>query len=283
MAIRVGSSSINFIRKPEVRPPYMDMSVNSMEFGLWTSFVIGGMLQGIEGDDATGWTLGFIQVQLIETNWGYYRGKTNTDGSCFIQRGRPPARPSQSCFDTFKPGVFIDNNHGYTTPNGDVMPPDLVEINKGTQFPIKVATVDYPGDRYPFKRLNSQTQKDNFLHEAQVEMHFCTVLSLASPKSPSSPRVFQHLKHFTWNLRWHARFQPDFANPSGWKIKPLGGQGNGPEVSRVFDGEPTDRRFAELIKAAGTSNMFCTLLSRDAEKNVKPQEYRTWHDFDVRR
>ena len=46
-------------------------------------------LQGGVGEAALDWKVGFIQAQWVETNWCSYRGAANTDGSIFIQRGRP--------------------------------------------------------------------------------------------------------------------------------------------------------------------------------------------------
>ena len=55
---------------------------------------------GSAGDSAAGWTIGFVQAQWVETNWGVYRGAAPSDGSVFVQRARPPSRPHQACFTT---------------------------------------------------------------------------------------------------------------------------------------------------------------------------------------
>jgi hypothetical protein len=40
---------------------------------------------------AAGWALGFIQVEWVDTNWLYYRGRQNNHGSIFSSgRARPP-------------------------------------------------------------------------------------------------------------------------------------------------------------------------------------------------
>ena len=50
-------------------------------------------ITGDPGDNPAGWTLGLIQLQWIETNWGYYQGEKDIHGSCFVQRGaRRPGR-----------------------------------------------------------------------------------------------------------------------------------------------------------------------------------------------
>lgn len=69
-------------------------------------------ITGGSGDKPTGWTLGFIQLQWIETNWAYYQGEKNTGGSCLVRRDRPPARPAQGCRDTMKEGAICST----TTP-----------------------------------------------------------------------------------------------------------------------------------------------------------------------
>ncbi len=273
MAISVvaRSASMSITQHPRVNPP--TVVGGSMRFTC-TALNAGGECQitGAPGDNPVGWTLGLIQLQWIETNWGYYQGQTNTDGSCFLQRARPPARPAQGCRDTLTVGsIFVDNNPGL----------DRTTAVVGARFPIRMTArfPDAPGDAYSLTRVNSLTGRANFLREAQLEFHFCTVLSLRSPTG-----IFQHLKHFMWNVHWQAQFHPtNFANLAApWTITLTGGAlGNTANVSHIFDGGPTDRRFTGIITAAGVPN--CNVTAANAANAPNSRESRIWENFDVRR
>jgi hypothetical protein len=131
-------------------------------------------IKGDPGDNPEGWTLGLIQLQWIETNWGSYRGQSNSDGSCFLQRARPPARAAKGCRDTLGAGeIFVNNAPGL----------DRTVATAGTPFPIAMTAQfsDAPTDAYPLTRPNSLTGKANFLGEVQLEFHFCTILTLKDP------------------------------------------------------------------------------------------------------
>jgi hypothetical protein len=273
MAIRVvpRSASMTITQRPRVNRPAV--AGGSMMFTC-VALNAGGECQitGAAGDNPAGWTLGLIQLQWIETNWGYYRGQRNTDGSCFLQRARPPARPAQGCRDTLgRRAVFVDNNPGF----------DRTTAAAGTPFPITMTArfPDAPRDAYPLTRVNRLTRKTNYLREVQLEFHFCTVLSLRSPTG-----VFQHLKHFMWNVHWQARFRPtNFANLAApWTITlHRGALGNCANISRIFDGGPSDRRFTNIITAAGAPN--CNVTATQAARAPNSQESRVWSNFDVRR
>lgn len=273
MAISVvtGAVSLVITQAPAVNAP--SVSGASMRFTS-TALRAAGRCQitGAPGDNPTNWTLGLIQLQWIETNWGYYRGQANHDGSCLLQRARPPARPTQGCRDTIAVGgIFVDNNPGR----------DRTVAAAGRPFPIAMTAEfsDAPDDSFPLTRLNSRTGRVNFLQEAQLEFHFCTVLSLRSPAA-----AFQHLSHFYWNVHWQARFRPtDFANLAApWTITPSGDPAaNSANVGRVINGTPTDHRFVGLITAPATPN--CNATAAAAERAPNARESPVWDYFDVRR
>ena len=60
-------------------------------------------MDGSPGDSGAGYRAGFTQLQWIETNRAYYRGKMDADGSVDVERDRPPARPAQACRDVATP------------------------------------------------------------------------------------------------------------------------------------------------------------------------------------
>jgi len=136
--------------------------------------------------------LGLHQLKFIDTDWAYYRGKLNQDGSSFLQYSRPPPLPTGGCRDTLKVGgIFVDNNPGL----------DKTVVAAGASFPatMSAAFSDPPGRGFDLSRTNALTGKDNFLREAQTELHFCTVLSLQSAAG-----AFQHLKSVYWNVHCRA-------------------------------------------------------------------------------
>ena len=273
MAISVvpGSVSLTVVHHPQVNRPAVDgndMLFTSTEIRLRGECKITGQA----GDNPAGWTLGMIQLQWIETNWGYYRGQCKTDGSCFLQCARRPARPAQGCRDTLTVGaIFVDNNPGL----------DRTVAAAGAALPITMTATfpDAPNDSYPLTRVNTLTGKTNFLREVQLEFHFCTVLSLRSPAG-----AFQHLKHILWNVHWQGRFQPtNFANLAApWNRTLVGGRmGNSANVGHAAAGGPTETKFTSIITSAGAPN--CNVVAGNAAGAPNTRESRVWENFDVRR
>lgn len=275
MAITVvpGSVSLTVTSRPSVNAP--TVSGTSMVFtSNPISFQGACRITGNPGDNPTGWTLGLIQLKWISTDWGYYRGQVNTDGSLFLQAARPPARPVQACRDTLVPGaIFIDNNPGH----------DRTVATAGNPFPVNMTASfsDGPSRAFDLTRTNTSLtpHKTNFIHEAQTEAHFCTVLSLMSPAG-----VFHHLKCVYWNVHWQASFQPtNFANIAApWRITQQGGAlGNTANVGQIIDGAPTDHRFSGIVTSAHAQN--CNLLVRHALASPNIRQSAAWENFDVTR
>ena len=134
-------------------------------------------------------------------------------------------------------------------------------------------------------RVNSLTGEDNFLREAQLEYLFCTVLSARDPDGN-----FHHMKSFYWNVRWQARFLPhDFDRPQGnWFVNTISA-GQGAATSGIIEGEPTDKRFKDILTDASVSGCNALVpLYAPAPDGVLPpghpcrRESRVWHTFDVR-
>lgn len=272
MAISIvpGSVSLAATARPSVRLP----AVN----GAFMGFTCNGIafagrcrLTGNAGDNPAGWTLGLIQAKWIDTDWAYYRGETNADGSSFMQVARPPALNIRACRDTLTPGgILIDNNAGV----------DRTVATAGAAFPINMTAAfsDAPRRSYPLTRI-ARSGKTHFLREAQIEIHFCTVLTLVSPTGD-----FRHLKSIYWNVHWQGRFHPtNFGNiAAAWTITRTGGAlGNTANVSHVIDGTPTDRRFTGVLTAVGAPN--CNLSMRAAFASPNIRESAIWADFDVTR
>ena len=274
MAISIvpGSVLVTVAAKPAVNPPAVSAAGPLMTFTCSTGIRINGACQitGIAGDNPNGWTLGIIQMKFTDTDWAYYRGQSSADGSSFLQYSRPPALAKGGCRDTLAVGgIFIDNNPGL----------DRTVATAAVAFPFSMSALltDAPARSFDLRRRNTLTNQDNFLREAQTELHFCTVLSLLSPGG-----VYQHLKSVYWNVHWQGRFQPtNFANlAAAWTITTTGGPlGNMANVSKIIDGPPTDPRFSGIITAVATPNCNAATNASYANPNVK--ESRVWATFDV--
>lgn len=247
-------------------------------------------LNGNSGDSTNNWRIGWIQAQWIETSWGYYRGRNDNDGSIFIQIARPPARTQNACRDAFGSisDIFYNTSAIQFDPDTNTTyPPALVDSPVGNtpgNFPIptRVSMEDAPYTFWELKQLNSLTKTDNYLHEAQIENHFCTVLTVQDPNG-----VFHHQAHFYWNVRAQARFSPKVYPPMSvdWNVAPSGI--NGTSVGKIIQGAPTDRRFINILTAPQTKS--CNDLGDDAFTAVSRvghpnrHESRRWKNFDVRK
>lgn len=267
-----GSDSFTITQRPRVNPPRV--RATTMRFTS-TPLVAQGAcsLDGEPGDDAAGWTLGIIQLQWVETNWAHYRGLRNSDGSSFLQRARPPARPVQACRDTMvRGGVLVDGSQSGL---------DRGVVPKGAKLPIRLAArlTDDPLEYFDLSRTNSRTGQLNHLREVQLEFHFCSVLTLVSPRGQ-----YRHLRHFSWNVHWQTRFEPvDQANPSSpWVVIPsTANRANSAHVGAVVPGAPSDHRFRGIVTSPTAPN--CNALADGAAAAPNIRESATWADFDVRR
>jgi len=273
MAVSIVPGSVTLIVSPK---PSVDAPATTATHMNFTSQPIGVRgtcrIDGSAGDNPAGWTLGLIQLKWIDTDWSYYRGQSNGDGSLFVQAARPPALATASCRDTVVVGaIFIDNN-----PGGD-----RTVATAGSPFPIAMSAAfgDHPSRPFPLTRNNTKTGKPNFIREAQTEIHFCTILSLMSPAG-----IFQHLKHIYWNVHWQARFQPtNFANIAApWTITLTGKKvDNSANATAAIDGAPNDKRFSAIITAAGAANCNAVMNAAFASPNIT--ESNVWTTFDVTR
>jgi hypothetical protein len=272
MAIAIVSGRITTIRSAQPNEPtFGDGNANFTCTGMHCEGVV--RLNGLPADSRDGWRIGWVQAQWIETNWGDYRGQFDRDGSIFIQRARPPARLQQGCRDTSGPVGDI-----FTDPN-DVR--ELKPISNGP-FPINVAVEsnDPPGESYPLILQNSKAHlKPNFLHEVQLEFHFCTVLTVLEP-----PSTFHHLASFYWNVHWQYRFHPQvFPNPTDdqWRKPFKVADGTSGNASGSIPGTPTDRRFSGVLTTPQAFS--CVDIATVATAKQRVDEFPRWASPDVRR
>ncbi|MBS1828879.1 MAG: hypothetical protein JST93_26490 [Acidobacteria bacterium] len=257
-----GSASLKITTKPGVKTPEKystDMEFNSVAIEASAEC----QLTGIEGDNPAGWTLGFIQVQFLETNWGYYRGAIDADGSAYVNRGSSTLRGATHCRDTKSKGeIWFQNLSGK----------DLALASNGKlPMTLKVQLMDGPHETYPLYHMNSLTKKYNFLREVQLEFHFCTVLALMNPS-----KQYQFLKHFLWNMHWQATFQPSSFTDSDptWTVmlnsNKLANSGN---CSQIAEGGPIDPKIKAVLTDPTAAN--CNEIA-GLGAAAKMMESRSW-------
>ena len=244
MAISIVSGQITTIRKPAASAPVIRGGLASFNAAQASSMHAEGIVRfdGSAADLRDGWDIGWVQAQWIETNWGYYRGQVDHDGSVFVQRGKPPARQRQGCRDTSGPVGDI-----FTDPND---PREFQHLPAGP-FPlaVRVESNDPPGENYDTFLDNKLTHKRNFLHTVQLEFHFCTILTVRDPAG-----IFHHQAHFYWNIHWQYQFVPTaFPNPTDaqWTATPVKG-GNATNAGHAISGAPADHRFVGVLTSCAT-------------------------------
>jgi hypothetical protein len=146
-------------------------------------------------------------------------------------------------------------------------------------FPQTIPVVfrDTPSESYPISVANSLTGRRNFLREVQLEFHFCTILVVRDPAN-----VFHQLKHIYWNMRWQYRFSATAfsSGPPTLTARQVAG-GVGANVSAVFSGAATDRRFAGVLTSVRANN--CNQVAQAASTSPNVKESRKWETFDLHR
>jgi hypothetical protein len=276
MAVRVqpGSAIIKLLRRPIVHRPSVDGTTVS-----YTASPIRATgevtLLGDPGDSAIGWTLGFVQLRWIETNWCFYRGKTYYDGSIFIQR--PPDRPGRGCCDCVEGSNPSRMFYSTIPSHGEIA------LGAGNSFPLKLAVTHFnqPFDSVNLVELNAHpglsSVRPNFITESQTEFYFCTVLSVREPGG-----AFHHLKAFYWNVHWETTFKvTNFTDPAdGLEIYVIR-TGSHANVGRMTDGEPIDGRFRSLLHSVPTTS--CNQVTQTEVSEWNRHEAPIWKNFDVRR
>jgi hypothetical protein len=286
--VKIGDSTLKITHIPRIVAPVVTPTtgVPQAVFKMTGTEALGTVtLDGAAGDSGGGWEVAFIQAQWIETNWGYYRGATNGDGSVFVQRARPPARARQACRDTAVSGAvfYVNNPAQQANPIAALPGPTKffdVQLSAGSGLPATVTVFhqDLPNDFYDVVVHNTQTGALNFLNEVQLDFHFCTALTVKD-----AGNNYSLLKHFYWNVIWQYSFTAlNTALGAGtpFRISPVKG-GVGAHVSHVFDGAPNDHRFAAVLTTPQPKN--CNDVARAATNNPIVRMASTWKEFDVRK
>ncbi|HTT17904.1 MAG TPA: hypothetical protein VMG82_03100 [Candidatus Sulfotelmatobacter sp.] len=189
---------------PSVTPdagPWVGFDFNSPTIDAFGSI----RLTGTAGESVAGWTLGFIQLKYIGTNYARYRGATDRDGSILITGSNQVV-----CRDTDigSVEVWYDslNSGGTTGPNGTNKLPAGTIIPATGFLDVPAHLFDQPSRTWQsiVKNTSVPGHPNNFLHHADIGLAFCTMLVARDPANK-----FHMLMHFYWNVRWEQMFAVD--------------------------------------------------------------------------
>ena len=282
--ITVSASSFTVTRRPMIAPvqPTVSGGQQGANFSLSSGIEAVGTvtLNGAAGDSGTGWDVGFLQAQWIETNWLAYRGLTQAAGSVFVQRARPPARPHQACFDCLVAGApFYGSGAKPATKvpaTGGAALPFVAPLPANPTFPSTISAIhaDFPGDFAPFSRRNARTGQPNFLSEVQFEFHFCISLVLREPGGQ-----LHFLQNLYWNVHWQNTFK--FANATANPAVTVVAAGTSAHVGHVIAGNIADARFLPVLTTPQATN--CNQIAAAAELRPNLTEVAGWPLFNVTR
>jgi hypothetical protein len=235
------------------------------------------ILRGSPGEVVTGWKFGCIQLKFVSTDWAYYRGPTNADGSVFVALDRKPARQQQLCRDTDPGSSMFYETEAVGPPVAAgrrtlVLGPTTLPASG--QLAVQVDYADRPRRTHPlsWRNTNFAPSKVNYLHEVQLEAAFATIFGANDPAGRFHP-----LKHFYWNVQGQCRFR---RGPSGafvitdHPLVRLHVQGH------VQDGSPHDGRFAGHTTDTGLP--VCNTVIDAARASPVVKYSSVWSNFDVK-
>ena len=220
-------------------------------------------LKADKAGEAIGYTLGWIQMQLMETRWAIYRGKEDADGSLFGNYGWNANFPI--CRDVGSDPKAILYDATYDNEDKSVKHENRFTVPSGTGTKINMVCEfrDFPTAQFPLFIDNSTTKKVNYIHEVLVEYYFCMVLTLQKPD-----KTFEHLKHVYWSIGWHCKFTPPDKNGIPG-INPVSGYKHPGKACKVLEKGPADVRVTNKLTAAEV--FVCNARAKDRQAAVEVQ------------
>lgn len=220
-------------------------------------------LQADRDGELTGYTLGWIQMQLMETNWGVYRGKAEKDGSLLGNFGWNSKYPICRDVDSDPKAILYDATYDADAKNGNRF---TVPGGVGKRIELVCEFRDFPDWPFPVSVTNNKTNKENYLEEALVELYFCTVLTLRSPDQ----KKFEHLKHVYWGIGWHCKFTlPDAKGVPGMNL--VSGYSAPGRGCKVLDKGPKDVRVTDKLTATEVSVCNARMKERGAAPDQREE------------
>ncbi len=214
-----------------------------------------------------GWKFGFIQLQLSETNWAYYKGVNAADGSVLVNYGSSAARGTDLCRDTERAGQI------WYTGAGDA--DSTKESKTAMPLPWTLPTFyfgDSPEGELALEFRNPKTGRLNRLEEAKLSLSFLTTLSMRDPKV-----VFTHLRNFSWSVTWHVRRSPGNTPRPDFPFL----SGSGGTCSAVRTGPPSSSIHCALLTDEGRRARNCNEVASGAVMHPVVEASAKWQRFDA--
>ncbi len=209
------------------------------------------------------WKIGFMQVQILENAWAYYRGAQSNDG-CVID-DLSGFRSEKICRD-YAPLSNTEWYEGssileycYGIPNLTHNPPWNVEFIFG----------DRPNQTLATRTYNRHTGQNNDLVEAIFSAAFVTTVT-----EQISPGLLKHHRHFFWSVIWHIQALPSFRGsnqPPQFKTLP----GTGFWVSPIHRNAPRDARYLATLNNTSYTQS-CNSIATNASRTTSAP---TWQRF----
>lgn len=209
------------------------------------------------------WKLGFMQLQIQEIAWAYFRGAEPNDGCALIDTAT--RREPQICRDYeresgtvwYEGSKIISDCYG--VPDASRLPPWKLELYFGDN-PIQ--------DIYSYV-LNEKTSRYNYLHEARCSIAFITTLTEQVREG-----VYKHHRHFLWSALWHvqaASTDPQKTNTTFTMLP-----GTGFWVSAFKHGGPNNLRY---LSALDNPHLTRSCNEAAAEASIVKSTASTWQRF----
>ncbi len=180
------------------------------------------------------WKLGFMQVQILETLWVYYRGAQPEHGC--VLNDFSAYRREKICrdYDPSTGTVWYEGSDNiydcYGVPDVTAPAPWTVEFYFG----------DNPRHDVPARVLNPETRISNYLHEVRWSTAFVTTLT-----EQTSPGFYVHRRHFFWSSVWHFQAMSPTPQVQNALFKPM--PGTGFWISEFRRGGPRDSRYLAVL------------------------------------
>ena len=196
------------------------------------------------------WKLGFMQVQILEIAWSYYRGVQDNDGCVLNDLAGQRSLTVCRDYDRGNGTIWYECSNNvadcYGMPDPSTRPPWNLEFYFG----------DNPRNPVPARVHNGQTQRANYLHEVRFAAAFVTTLT-----EQVTPGVYKHHRHFLWSYIWHLRFTstPPLRQRTDFVRLP----GTGFWISEFKRGGPTDLRYMAALNDSRLTPS-CTEVARQA-------------------
>lgn len=269
--VSISSSMLKLTAQPRVAP-FERVNTDEVRLRVTGSLEAIGTVTfaGAPRTSAHGWSIGFLQAQISETNVAIYRGVDEASGSVIEDRA-PAGMRVVPCFDAYATGTpFIETaqTEWYKPAGAAAALPFMASPPpnpSGKDVAVSIAFHDSPSAVYLTLRKNTVTGQPNFLNELNVEFGFITVLAARDPAG-----VFQYLRGFAWSVRWHQKVVI-----SGRQLTSLSVAGGDRfTLGSIFEGRPTNADALRTFEGPRTTT--CNMLGDRMQNHPQMRSVSGW-------